>query len=490
MVNEKRQKKVLADFEKMKKYASDYYLRGDYEKSLRLLSYACGFMYTLNAKQYDQEIECLVHDIASTVVDQSVISSKDENIIFFDGYGQLSRGLTGIYINALSELGYCIEYITYEEFSDSINMLKAQLSEPINVHYVVGKTLVKRMQDLNRIVYEIGFQKAFINMKPDDVVATGVFSLFEGNLKRYLINMTDHAFWIGVKACDFVINFREFGYKACTALRNISENKLIYIPYYPQEIDQAFCGLRFINNNTRYILSGGALYKTDSKDKKFYHLISEALRRHSDLNFVYLGNGDARELRKLSGHFKGRVYFETERKDFFEIMKRCDFYVSTYPYNGGLMTQYALLAKKIPVTLTGSGIDKELTINDDNSFWNFEDFDECLDEMDRLLDDLNYRKEKEELLSDYLVDKNAFREELAYFVDCEHGKRAVEKKEIVYDGYISIPLDTYKGMRYCRLFYRKHGAFMLHLFTFNYLIGGVAMVIEKINLNQSKSFAG
>ena len=52
------------------------------------------------------------------------------------------------------------------------------------------------------------------------------------------------------------------------------------------------------------------------------------------------------------------------------------------------MTQYALLAGKIPVTLHYKGIDQELSIHDEQSFWNFDSFEECVDEIGRLLKEI------------------------------------------------------------------------------------------------------
>ena len=67
--------------------------------------------------------------------------------------------------------------------------------------------------------------------------------------------------------------------------------------------------------------------------------------------FWYAGSGDDSELKKLINKYPNRVFYTSERKDLFQILEHCRFYLSTYPISGGLMYQYAAIAGIVPVSL-------------------------------------------------------------------------------------------------------------------------------------------
>ena len=65
-------------------------------------------------------------------------------------------------------------------------------------------------------------------------------------------------------------------------------------------------------------------------------------------------------MKKIIRKYPGRAFLTAERKDLFQVMEHCFFYLNTFPLVGGLMMQYAVAAEKIPLTLRynndGSGI--------------------------------------------------------------------------------------------------------------------------------------
>ena len=68
---------------------------------------------------------------------------------------------------------------------------------------------------------------------------------------------------------------------------------------------------------------------------------------------MFLGNGDFSIFKKFieNNNFQNRFFYGNERKDIFEVFKHCYFYLNTYPLCGGLMTQYACVTGKLPLTL-------------------------------------------------------------------------------------------------------------------------------------------
>lgn len=477
---EYRRTRILKNYGKMKQLAGYYISRNDWEHALQTIFVASGYMYTLNQMQYDEELENMVILIANSILDEVSIlnySYSDETVIYYDSFGSVDRGLTKIYLKALQDLGYKVKYI-----SPIQNEKILEITESLGVCEILcieGNTYQERMISLKEIVMKSEAKYAFLYMTPDDLVATAVFSLFKGGLLRLLINLTDHSFWVGRVACDIIINFREFGAKVCRDYRGVPDEQIAYIPFYPCVVENKYQGLEFSNNSNKLIFSGGALYKTESRDNQYYRLVEDILNNYPDTNFLYLGTGDTRKIKGLVKKFPGRACFSNERSDFYEIMKQCTMYLSTYPYNGGLMTQYALLAQKVPVTLVAPGMERELSVQDEQSFWNFDSYDQCMKEIDRLLRNPDYRKEKEGQLKQFLIGHKEFSEELKHLLDCGKSIRTISTKRYEFDGFVRYPLEYYEGIKYYRLFLRKNSLFMFKKFPAQCFWGVIGLLIEK-----------
>ena len=99
------------------------------------------------------------------------------------------------------------------------------------------------------------------------------------------------------------------------------------------------------------LFSGGSLYKTFDDKGTYYEMVEQIMQRHDKLLFVYAGNGDRSGLKILQKKFPRRVYPIDERKDLYAVMRQCTLYLNTYLMIGGLMTQYAEIAGRLPLTL-------------------------------------------------------------------------------------------------------------------------------------------
>lgn len=477
---QKKHQKIIDDYEHMKKIAFDYYNKGNLEKALQTVFFASGFMYTMNQIQYDELLDNLLIDIADKLVSKSKqLSSIEKNVIFYDGFGYIHRGLAKAYLDALFSLGYKVKYVTFGCAKED-QVYVSSLFGKDSIVIIEKQTWSEKIVTLSEVINKSRAEKVFIYMNPDDVVGASVFSVYRNELQRYLINLTDHAYWLGRNSFDVVINFREFGGKVCASKRAINAKSIVYLPYYPIDINRKYQGLHFENPENDLVFSGGALYKTMSDDNMYYRMVERLLEKYPKVNFAYFGKGDTKKLYTLAKRFPGRVVYSTERDDFLEVMKRSTFYLSTYPYNGGLMTQYALLAKKVPLTLISPNIERELTINDKDSYWNFTSVDELLDEADKLLNDLPYRNHREINLKNFMIDSRQFTNELGYILENGDSIRKIHYDDFAFGGFVDYPIETYRGIQYCRLFFRKNGRFMFRYFPIRYLCGGLGMIIEKI----------
>lgn len=75
---------------------------------------------------------------------------------------------------------------------------------------------------------------------------------------------------------------------------------------------------------------------------------------------------------------------------------------------GGMMMKYSALAGKIPITLKHSADSDGLLLNQKQAKIEYNSYEELLNDMDRLLSDGNYLKEREALLEGTVITEERF----------------------------------------------------------------------------------
>lgn len=235
---------------------------------------------------------------------------------------------------------------------------------------------------------------------------------YEGILTRYQINLTDHAFWLGAGCCDICINFREYGANISKEYRGIPESKNVITPLYPIiDYGKEFQGFPFdVQSGQKIMFSGGSLYKTFGKGNKYYKMVDEILSRHNNIIFWYAGEGDDSELIKLSTKYPNRVFHTHERSDLFQLLSKCDLFLSTYPLTGGLMFQYAAMAGLVPLTLVHDSCSDGFWPKHLKNLVMFDSTEELYSEVDRLLQNENYAKKRGDLMKQAVISPSRFDE--------------------------------------------------------------------------------
>lgn len=469
---------ILKDYNAVKSVAYKYIRKKNYEKALRSIFVACGYIYTFSPFYCDDELEKKVQQIGKNIgIAANVRGMKNKNILFYDGFGNDRRGLSVIYVRALKELGYHVVYVTYEEFKDTIPQIKKYV-EAECIFYVKANDFTEQMVELSQIINMAEASKALLYTHPEDVVGTGVFSQYKGVLQRFLINMTDHAFWLGKCSMDYVIEFRNYGANISYLKRKIDRSKIFLLPFYPNIPACDFKGLPFDDKGKKIIFSGGQLYKTYGKNNQYYKMVENILEIDSKTVFYYVGEGDRTEIDKLIEKYPYRVYCDKERNDFFEIMKKCYFYLSTYPYFGGLMTQFAVAAGKLPVTLASEELVGEQTI-ETNETWYFNDVETLYAEAKKLLLDERYLYQQQKKIKNMIIEPQQFTELLGIILsERKEGYTICWKKTIETDKVQELILDRTKLKEYYGLFCRVRAPFLLWKFPVKFLCGLIANLHE------------
>jgi hypothetical protein len=345
---------------------------------------------------------------------------EEDRVLFYDGFGLGSRGLLTIYLQALCSFRK-VTLVTRRDWmpglKDAITLVESKGGQ---VCLLEGKKKTEDIRRLQEIICSSGARHLFMYANADDVVVTTAFLGAPKDRVRYQINLTDHAFWLGSRSADKYIEFRDYGGAISAAYRDIPKEKLVKLPFYPR-LDQykPFAGYpgEFDPEKQQLVFSGGALYKTLSADNAYYRLVEQMLQNHPNVVFWYAGSGDSTQLELLMKAFPDRVWHTPERQDLFGILERCLFYLSTYPVCGGLMFQYAAAAGKVPVTLRHDDISDGFLLDQKNLGIEFDSIEQTLQEIRKLVEQPDYRREKEEKLSQSVLDPDTFAQRLQLLLE-------------------------------------------------------------------------
>lgn len=475
---------VSSDYKKLKRIAHQYSDRGDYDIALKSITLLAEIMYNINEIYYDDEIEDLIEKISSKIVSSEKKDFVNEkHIIFYDGFGLDNRGLALIYLQALIQLDYKITYVTVKHKEGKIPTIEKimQSSRKSSIYYISTESKVTGIHEFEQIVLKSDASKWIIYTTPYDMVGIPLSIAYKGRVSRYFINLTDHAYWIGKKAIDYCIEYRDYGISISVLKRKIELQKIKKLPYYPIILkENKFEGFPFDQKDKKIIFSGGALYKTFGANNEYYCIVNEILNNHGDVIFLYAGSGDGTELNKLIDKYPQRVYWVKERRDLYEVMKHSDLYLSTYPINGGLMTQYAVSANILPMTLVYDESAKGVLLDVESLKVEFDDSKEMLKEIDRLLTDELYMQSQKKKLEHQLVSADEFTTELGCLLSEQKTKYKVRVEEISTQELQATYLERLSKGNYYKLFGKKKMSFLLRYFPVNYIIGCILKVKERL----------
>ena len=405
-------KEIEQCVQKIKGAASNKIYERKWNEALSLISAAAEILYNTNLYYSDQELEDDIFQIAKELISPKLKPGNcNENVLmFYDGFGLDRRGLAQIYLKALCKLKRVV-YVTYEEASNRIPEITSILSKNGGeVLYLKKTRFTKRINDLQECIECYKPKEFFFYSLPNDVVATTIMNAYQGIIRNFQINLTDHAFWLGVKPLDYCIEFRSYGANISRDYRNVPESKIVEIPFYPViNYQDEFQGFPFpVEENKKVVFSGGSLYKTLGDGNKYYKIVQYMLEQHPDVIFWYAGTGDRTEMDRLIQKYPNRVFLTPERSDLFQVLKHCYLYLSTYPVSGGLMFQYAASASKVPITLRQGSVTDGFLISQSKLKIQFDNMELLLRELDQLLEDPEYAQTRGEIVKNSVITEDAF----------------------------------------------------------------------------------
>ena len=408
-------KKVIPFINKIKVKTDKYIERGKYDKAMDGVSVAADVLYETNQYLLDPALEKQIVKIAEHFAFSPETKPNGKKILFYDGFGLDNRGLAKIYLKCLVKR-YEVIYCTLKRYKENVPEILSILGEKSKKYFIDEKEYGRKVKTVSEIIKKENPSDMFIYVFPSDVAAITAFTAYKGAGKRYLINLTDHAFWLGNNSFDTLIEFRDYGGYLSFSDRKVDKDKIVKIPMYPEiNMNNEFAGFPFPfdEKKQKLFFSGGALYKTEGKNGEYYKLLDRLLEKLPSTVFWYAGTGDDAGLKTLKAKFPDRVYHTAERKDLYAILSKCAFYLSTYPICGNLMTQYAAAAGVVPLTLKNGNDGSGSLKNQDKLGFEFEDEDALIFEAEKLVTDDVYLESKKTEFIDSVFKKEDF--ELALF---------------------------------------------------------------------------
>lgn len=414
---------------KIKRKIFEYSKRRKYEKCLALISVYCDLQYQLNQIYLDEDIENLIGDLAANILPR--IAKYDVNkqkVLFYDGFGLDLRGWAASYIKALNELEYHIIYVTTSESKGKIPHIIKELGDNVIEYIDMSSSYLNWIKELSDVFVKHKPSTAFFYTIPNDVAGAIVFNKFDGLVNRFQIDLTDHAYWLGVNSVDYFLESREMGAGLAVLKRGVPKERIIKTDCVPYINKDAFEEkLPFDIEKQRYIFTGGALYKTlGDEEHLYYQMADNILAEFEDIKFLYAGSGDTTQMQILIDKYPERVFLIDERPDFYRLIEHCEIYLNSYPMFGGLMMRYAALAEKVPLTLKhehdADGIlEHQKTLNVE-----FDTVEDLLSEARKLLTDSDYYTQRGEQIKNSVLTEEEFSSNLNEIIKNRKSKYVFE----------------------------------------------------------------
>ncbi|CAA7390052.1 glycosyltransferase family 4 protein [Chryseobacterium fistulae] len=435
-------KKLISIDQILKKNLKQSISQKNYDLALRLieLSTHLQYNYSFNKTLYDKELEDSLKTIAESLFETKSIIPTKNVVLFYDYFGYDNRGLTQQYLRALQKLNKRIVLVFENKNRHYKN--EAILSEIENynnkeIYYLEGNNRIELCESLLKIILKESPEHVLMHLIPWDTIAYMAFYSVKG-IKRYQINLTDHTFWLGVDITDVNIEFRSYGLNLSEQLRNIPSHKNRILPYYPILSKVPFQGFDFDTENKKIIFSGSTFYKILGNDLEFLETIHKLLQLDDDLIFVFAGSGNGTAINQFinDNQLNNRIFLIGDRYDLYEIMKRVDYYISTFPFTGALMTQTAV-ATGLPVF---AYVDPRSLFNDLKDLFYKSDRFKNIDHLDGLIEQFSIEHKKaknKDSNHDLMINEDEFAENLSKIFDGENPMSFLEKREGVHDSYDS-----------------------------------------------------
>jgi hypothetical protein len=421
----------------------------EWSLALKAIEEAARTAYLFNWIYTDPELEAQLHGISRAAVQPTAFVPEQGRVVFYDSWGLDNRGLTLQYLRALQAMDVQLLYIFENEQPDLSASIRSELAKSSNCQvFSVNRNLstLERIDAVRRQLEVFRPEKLLTHITPWAAEAvTLLYALPQ--VRRYQINLTDHAFWLGVGCVDYCFEFRDYGCTVSFERRNIEREKLLPNPFYPLVASMPFQGFPLEARDRVVIFSGASFYKIYGRDGAFFRIAARLLAENPEAIILFAGGGEGREITDFihRNSLEDRFILIGNRRDIGEVFAHCDIYLSTYPVTGGLMSQLAAVNGKPILAYTSPDIQCNMvegivcqkqtlpiTIFDEQEFFK---------EARKLVTDRDYRRARGAQVRDGMITEQEFNESFANLFTSGQGKSDFAQIEIDYDAFAHLYLE-------------------------------------------------
>lgn len=431
---------ILNKYDEFKNIAIKSRLRGNLNKSLAFTTAAANLANKYNFRYCDDELEDNIIQIANFCINTRLSFNPTKNkIVFFDSFSIDNRGLTQQYLRAVFSWNAEILYITSKEKvgDDIYKELKAY--GKCKIITIKKNSFTNNLNYLIDKVVEYKPEISFLHFSGADIIGVALWSKIIDS-KRYMINLADHAFWLGKRCLDYCVEFREYGIYLSVNERNISAGKILLQPYYPIESKVPFLGFPIETKNKIIAFAGATYYKIYGEDFLLLNLLKEVLLENDNFIFLYAGSGDDKPFKDFikNNELQSKILLLGNRRDISEVIKNIDIYINTYPMIGGLMSQFAAKYNK---PIIGYSDPKLYSFNDTEDLLGLErnnlivkDTTEAfIAQLNNLINDIKLRIENIKYTNNSILTEKEFNSNLHKTIFKSQNPLQIKSKNVIFD---------------------------------------------------------
>lgn len=441
-------REIEQGYKGVKQLAQQAFADGDYETSLKKVGECVVIAQQFNWIYADDELEDLMESIGRKLVKKPSEEYRPikGRVVFYDAFCK-SFVLALQYVEALVSAGKEVMYITTANDLYKNRTGFADILEKLGVYPSVKIVVVPpgKKSERIRFFYDavVGFcpEKILLHMVADAVAIPALYVL-PPTIKRYNINLADQTFWLGKKAIDYCLEFRQFGVSVSQQRRGIKPEQQLLVPFYPIDDGNPFEGFpEECTADKVIVFSGGDIYKVLDKKRMYWKLVKRLLDTYPDMVFLFatkISKGVSHEVVDFikDNGLEGRFIYINYRKDINEVFRHCDIYMGTCPASGSLMSQLAAVNAKpiLQYYYPGTPDDEtEQAICYNDKFpISFQDEELFMEEARRLITDVEYRRKQGERLKNAMITQEQFNKLVADTLSSNETQVALEPFDIDY----------------------------------------------------------
>lgn len=323
----------------------------DIEKALAYIKHASILAQQFNWIYTDEETENMLLHISKSIIPNTKVKYETVNnrVVLYDEFC-VSFVLAIQYLDALIAAGKEIVYIAFEQPQRRYDLIFDYVQTLPNTKVVIlplPKSKVDANQKLYQTILDNHPEKLLLHIEGTSSCIPALDAL-PVEIQTYIINLADQTFWLGTKAIDYILEFRQFGVSVSQQRRGIRPEQQLLVPFYPIIDNNPFQGFppECTEDGKVLLFAGCDIYKVLDEKRMFWHLVKRILDTYPEVVFLFATKGDEIGMDFLrhfilDNHYERRFIYTKFRPDINEVLAHVDVYMGTCPASGSLMSQLA-----------------------------------------------------------------------------------------------------------------------------------------------------